>query len=134
MTKQIAHPKVNPYEQNRKTVRWCQHDYATSGTYFITICTKDRMCWFAEDAGPILVYSSQAYLVDYMVFEIPYHFPMVSILNYVIMPDHIHILLRIDNDAADEDAYEREMQSNLNMREIRKREKIKNSVSTIIAV
>ena len=133
MTKQIAHPKVNPYEQNRKTIRWCQQDYATSGTYFITICTKDRMCWFAEDTVNILVYSPQAYLADFMIYEIPFHYPMVSILNYVVMPDHIHILLKIDNDEADENAYERDIHSDLDMRDIRKREKIKDSVSTIIA-
>ena len=72
MTKQIAHPAVNSYEQNRKTTRWNQHDYATSGTYFITFCTQQRMCWFAEDNGNTLSYSPQAYLADYMIHEIPY--------------------------------------------------------------
>ena len=125
---------VNPYEQNRKMVRWDQHDYATSGTYVVTLCTKNRMCWFAveEEEGHILTYSPQAYLADYMIYDIPNHFDMVTILNYVVMPDHIHIMLRIDNPEADEEAFQRDICTKENMRFVRRHTKIKKSLSTII--
>ena len=34
-------------------------------------------------------------IAEYDLLQIPEHFPQVEILNYVFMPDHLHILLAL---------------------------------------
>ena len=104
--KQIPHPKVNPYEQIRKLIRWKYYDYACSGTYFVTICTHDRNCFFGDIKDGILDPSRQGCVAKVVMELLPKISPNVEILTYVIMPDHLHILLWIHNDDADLKAFE----------------------------
>jgi len=38
----------NPEKHHRCSIRLKDYDYAQAGAYFITICTKNRECLFAE--------------------------------------------------------------------------------------
>ena len=81
-------------------MRLAHFDYASNGAYFITICTQHRQNlfravgassarlqdWALTDAGKI---------IDRAIREIPLHYPQVSIDHYVVMPNHIHLLLQI---------------------------------------
>ena len=131
--KQIPHPKLNPYELNRKTTRLTDFNYACSHSYYVTLCTYQRFCLFGEVQDAKMHNSPQGYIADVLLTEIPHHFPMVHILNYTIMPDHIHLLFYIDNETADKAEIQRFQ--NLNrptMKELRKKSIGKNSLSSII--
>ena len=88
---------------DRKWVRLPQFDYGTNGVYFITICTRQREKLLSSIVGRGLDPSLQAELTltpygviaEKDLLEIPGHFPNVQILNYVIMPDHLHILFSL---------------------------------------
>ncbi len=90
------------------------YSYNNSGAYFITICTrnKEKVLWNTKQhsiqlqnsvgasiARP-LEYELSLYgeIVDAAIQTIPFHYPKVSVDNYVIMPNHIHILLQIHVD------------------------------------
>ena len=77
----------------RKRNRLSDYDYSQNGAYFITICTKDRK--------PILsaIVGDDAYIVPkpYGRIAEKYICNVQEIEKYVIMPDHIHILIRLDN-------------------------------------
>ena len=89
----------------RKPNRLPCFDYSTPGAYFITICEKNHKCIFWRDVGasiarpPIIQLSEYGKIVDAVIREIPAHYPAVSVDHYVVMPNHIHLLLQINTDA-----------------------------------
>lgn len=90
-------------EQRRKQHRLQQYDYSTGGAYFITICTKDRKNLFwqvgASIARPDEIRLSEiGEIVNRSICAIPSHYPQVTVDHYVVMPNHVHILLQIHDD------------------------------------
>lgn len=82
---------------NRKQNRIPEYDYSTNGAYFITICTQDRkeiLSQIVGDGSPVP--QPIGLLADEYIRKIPGKYPTVSVDRYVIMPDHIHMLLRFD--------------------------------------
>ena len=85
------------------SARWQTWDYGSNGAYFITICTQNRRHFFGEIIDSTIPDESIMHLNDmgemaekYWV-EIPQYFPFVSLGNFVIMPNHMHGILIIDN-------------------------------------
>ena len=83
--------------------RWQTWDYGSNGAYFITICIQNRRHFFGEIIDSTIPDESIMHLNDmgemaekYWV-EIPQYFPFVSLGNFVIMPNHMHGILIIDN-------------------------------------
>ena len=82
----------------RKHIRLPNFDYSSNGAYFITICTKERKQILSQIEKTI---SNEAFvsllpmgkIVQQFILEIPKHYLEISLLSYVIMPDHVHILL-----------------------------------------
>ncbi len=85
--------------ENRKNNRLKEFDYSTNGAYFVTICVLDMKCKFNEFVGEgfPLPQSTNTKIVQKYINEIPIKYPCVNIDKYVIMPNHIHILLQIQN-------------------------------------
>ena len=102
----------------RKNIRLKGYDYSRNGAYFVTICTQNKMCIFWENYGkyqPLLLKNptvgttigrpkndNKIHLSEYGKYvkealkSINTHYPMVFVDKYVIMPNHIHVILRID--------------------------------------
>ena len=79
--------------QNRKKNRLENFDYNQNGAYFITICVKDRkriLCDIVGDAAHI-VPKKYGVIVEKYIRNVP------EIEKYVIMPDHIHLIIKIEN-------------------------------------
>lgn len=82
----------------RKRNRLPYYDYSTNGGYFVTICTEKRkntLCAIVGDGFPVPKKAGQ--ITEANVHRISLKFPEVYVDKYVIMPNHIHLLLRIDN-------------------------------------
>jgi len=84
----------------RKNPRLSQFDYSLPGAYFVTICTKDMMQVLGNiivggDAliAPQMNLSSVGIIVDKYIKNIP------GIHKYVIMPNHLHMIIIIGNGA-----------------------------------
>jgi len=71
-------------------------DYGWNGAYFITICTKNKVCYFGDVTDNTMLLSQTGWLVDKICTEIPNHFPYIHLDHYVVMPNHIHMVLSID--------------------------------------
>ena len=88
----------------RKNTRLENYDYSSTGAYFITICTSERRNYFWNDVGATIgrpqdiQLSKCGMLVYEAINNIPSIYPSLKIDHYVIMPDHIHLLLRICSD------------------------------------
>ena len=89
----------------RKTNRLTEYDYSIPNAYFITICTHDRKNLFWTDVGAIIDRPENVPLTKLGIItrqsikEIPEHYPMMSVDHFVIMPNHVHLLLQINADA-----------------------------------
>lgn len=85
----------NKYRIGTKRASW--HDY-NGGEYFITICTKDRKHYFGEIVDGEMQLSAVGKYADECVQKISEHNPYAQIPEYVIMPDHIHLIVIISGD------------------------------------
>ena len=86
----------------RKKNRLQNYDDSQNGAYFITICTDQRKCLLSTIVEAIMDRPAYAQLTDAgekvenAINGIPKHYPNVRAEKYVIMPNHIHLLLVID--------------------------------------
>ena len=87
--------------RKRKNIRLQNFDYNTPGAYFITVCTLKRENYFWNTVGATIgrpqdvELSEYGKIADEAINNIPLIYPSLTVDNYVIMPDHIHLLLRI---------------------------------------
>ena len=88
------------YLPKRKVIRLKDHDYSQAGCYFISICIKkwNNILWsefsFNTNNGrPAL--SKTGLLIDTELNKISSIYECVKIDNYVIMPNHIHMIIRL---------------------------------------
>ncbi len=82
----------------RKPNRLTEYDYSQNGIYFVTICTQDRKKVLSNIVGDgFPVPKSYGIIAESYISKISEKYPTVSVDQHVIMPDHIHILLRIND-------------------------------------
>ena len=89
----------------RKRIRLQAYDYSTPGAYFVTICTRDRRCILSDIAvgaatsrPPELRLTRCGEIVALAIRNIPSVYPNVSVDHSVIMPNHVHLILRLHDD------------------------------------
>ena len=91
---------TNGYEK-RKHSRLKTYDYTNSGCYFITFCTKDRAHVLSSIVGrgaltpPLVELTDIGKIAAEVIERTSVVYPGISIDNYVIMPNHVHLLIRI---------------------------------------
>jgi len=66
------------------------------GYYFVTVCTLDRIAWFGEIAKGEMVLNGYGKVVQGFVEDMPEHYPNVVLDEWVIMPNHIHMIVVLD--------------------------------------
>lgn len=90
----------------RKRPRLKQYDYSQSGACFVTTNVSGGRCLLSQiavgrglaPAEPKLTAVGE--IVRLQILEIPKRYPFVSVDNYVIMPNHVHLILLFQEDAA----------------------------------
>ena len=80
----------------RKNPRMTYFDYTSVNYYFITICTHNRNCLF----GTSEQLNALGQLAQKGIENIPLHFPGAQIDKYVIMPNHIHAIILLEQQNA----------------------------------
>ncbi|MBE5756393.1 MAG: transposase [Clostridiales bacterium] len=88
----------------RKKNRLQNYDYSSCGAYFITICTLNRRNYFwnnlekNNNLTQNFELSKYGKIVDTAIQNISLFYPSLTLDSYVIMPNHIHLLLFICSD------------------------------------
>lgn len=86
----------------RKNMRLKGYDYSQDGAYFITICVKDRHCLLWEnDVGACIArpgLSEIGMIINTAINNIHQIYKTIYIDKYVIMPNHIHMILVLQGD------------------------------------
>jgi putative transposase len=83
------------------SARWQDWDYAWDGAYFITICTQNREHYFGEIIENKMVLSNAGTIADILWYEIKNHAKNIELDEFVVMPNHIHGILILRGNGAD---------------------------------
>ena len=81
MDYKILRPRQNPRLQN--------YDYKTANHYFVTVCTHHKQCVFGAAGEP----NGIGQMAAQGITAIPEHFPEVTVDEYVVIPNHVHVIL-----------------------------------------
>jgi putative transposase len=79
----------------RRTTRLRARDYSTPGNYFVTLCTHERQMLFGDVADGVMRLNDLGRAAETFWNEIPQHFPQVELDDHVVMPNHVHGIIRI---------------------------------------
>ncbi len=79
-----------------ESTRLPNRNYAANGSYFITICTKNRDHYFGNVVSGQVHLSVIGKIAQRFWVDIPNHFDYTYIDAYVIMPNHVHGIVVID--------------------------------------
>ena len=101
--------KLNSNIHHRRSIRLKGYDYSRAGLYFVTICCHNRECLFGKIIGaknilpdnetPIMKLNDAGKIADECWLEIPNHFPNAILHEHIVMPNHIHGIIELANNA-----------------------------------
>ena len=87
----------------RKPTRLKEYDYSQNGAYFITICSHNKQCIFSHIVGagvydvPNTVLMRRGKIIETYIQKMNTHYDNIRIEKYVIMPNHIHLIMLVQN-------------------------------------
>lgn len=90
----------------RKRLRLRDYDYSQNGAYFLTICAEGKKKMFGKIVGdgvldvPQIKLSRIGKAIEKRIFLINMTYDDITIEKYVIMPNHIHLLVMVGNENA----------------------------------
>jgi putative transposase len=78
-----------------RSIRLKGFDYAQAGAYFVTICTQDRVCLFGDVVDGAMILGTPGQIVLKAWCELPRHYPHVRLDAFVVMPNHVHVIIML---------------------------------------
>ena len=95
-------------EHNRKMMRLTGQCYSANGSYFVTVCVKEKHCVFGRvgdgvpdvpmegpSGVPQIVFSTLGRMVYDRILEMAALSGGIRVDHFVVMPNHIHLLLSV---------------------------------------
>ncbi len=82
----------------RKSIRLAEYDYSQEGAYFVTICTHGRKCLFGKIADGCMELTEPGRIVTEEIEKTEALRPGVVIDTYVVMPNHVHLIVVLCGD------------------------------------
>jgi REP element-mobilizing transposase RayT len=95
--------KYDPSKHQRRSIRRGGFDYTTPGAYFVTIVVRNRECRLG-DVTPeaVMRLNDLGQLVQAEWEALPRRFACLRLDEYVIMPNHLHGLMVLTDEAGSE--------------------------------
>lgn len=78
------------------SARLPEWDYGWNAPYFVTICTKDRECFFGEIVNGKMNLSKTGVIADLMWYEIKNHAKDIELGEFIVMPNHVHGIITLN--------------------------------------
>ena len=75
----------------RKSSRIPNYDYSTANFYFLTVCTHEKRCIFGKPGS----LNWMGKIAEETLRSIPDVFPDIRVDKYVVMPNHVHMILDV---------------------------------------
>ena len=90
----------NPKIHHRGSMRLKDYNYSTNGYYFTTICAKNKIECFGEIQNCKMVLNEYGKIINQCWDDLPNHYQNCRLDEFIIMPNHMHGIVIIDNSAA----------------------------------
>ena len=71
-------------------------DYGRNAWYYVTICTGEKKCFFGDITDGKMKYTQAGNIARQLWMEIPNQFGYANLDEYIVMPNHIHGIIRIN--------------------------------------
>lgn len=105
----------------RKPLRLSGYDYSKPGYYFVTVCTAVRgenilaeiystpvvgaiinrpspcILQMSTQPSPVIALTPYGTIVEQSIHNISHHYSHITVDSYAIMPDHVHMLLAVED-------------------------------------
>ncbi|WP_101446647.1 transposase [Pontibacter ramchanderi] len=82
---------------DRKQNRLNGYDYSRDALYFVTSCVKDKSCVFGKVVDSEMHLNSYGFIAEQQWYWLQEQYPYVISHAFVVMPNHVHGILEIDN-------------------------------------
>ncbi len=79
--------------RHRRVIRLKEYDYSQSGEYFVTVCTHGHECTLGKIINGQMRLNEIENIVEKCWKVFPCHFKNVELDKFVIMPNHLHGIL-----------------------------------------
>jgi len=89
----------DPARHHRRSIRLRGYDYAQAGAYFITLIVQHRAPLFGRVVDGEMVLSDAGQIAEQECLRTPLVRPNVDLDAFVVMPDHMHMILVIERRA-----------------------------------
>jgi len=88
--------KFNPAKHQRRSIRLKNYNYSQPGWYFVTICTYQNSMFFGDIEDGRMMFDEAGNITYKYWKNIPNHFLHVQLDDFIIMPNHIHGIIVIN--------------------------------------
>jgi len=95
-----------PEIHNRRSIRLKGYDYSNDGAYFVTVCSYKKELIFssvgaglasARNYNDLIILKPPGKIILNCLNKIPMRFANVEIDEFIIMPNHLHVIIIINN-------------------------------------
>ncbi|MBE0504855.1 MAG: hypothetical protein IBX46_12075 [Desulfuromonadales bacterium] len=87
----------DPDIHGRRSIRLREYDYSSVGAYFVTICVQGRECLFGDVTEGTMRLNDAGKMVERVWLGLSARFPHVVLDEFVVMPNHFHGIVVINN-------------------------------------
>lgn len=93
--------RYHPHIHHRQSIRLKGYDYSSAGAYYVTVCTFRRQQLLGEVADGEMVTNELGRIVEQTWMKLPEHFQYVTLDEFVVMPNHVHGIVFINEGRGD---------------------------------
>ena len=112
-----------------ETTRLSNWNYGWNASYFVTICTEEKLPHFGSVQNQQFIATSMGKIALQCWLEMPNHYPFVELGTFVVMPNHVHGIVQIKH-GIDKNRDDVEYDDINQRRDLYQRRDAINSVST----
>ncbi len=86
----------DPNIHHRRSIRIPGYDYSRAGGYFVTLVTQGRACLFGRVLGEEMKLNDAGKMIARWWCELEHKFPSIHVDTFVVMPNHLHGIMVIE--------------------------------------
>jgi REP element-mobilizing transposase RayT len=90
---------IRPQKYHRRSIRLRGYDYAAPGAYFLTVCVINRQSLLGDVVNEEMRLNWMGRAVQAVWQNLPCHYAHVELDAFVVMPNHVHGILVLTDDA-----------------------------------
>jgi len=88
--------KFDPKKHHRRSIRLKGYNYSSEGAYYVTIVTQGREHLFGEIVDEEMILNEAGEMIVKWWNELPNKFPNLLLGEFVVMPNHFHGIIFIE--------------------------------------